>query len=125
MQISVSQIAAQIVAQATSLNSVRRKLFLEWLQAHSSRVGCVEQCQDEITAANQNEKSFESHWKKALMVWLESLSAAGALWEYRLILSELAWWRALDGQSLGVIMDMASEGSEHSSSSSDFSTILF
>jgi hypothetical protein len=85
MQLSIPQIAVQIVAQAASLNSVRRKLFLEWLQAHSSWVGCVGQNQAEITAANQNEKSFESHLKKALMVWLESLSAAGALREYRLV----------------------------------------
>jgi len=40
------------------------------------------------------------------MIWFESLPAAGILWEYRLVLSELAWWRALDGQLLGLIMDV-------------------
>jgi hypothetical protein len=125
MQLSVSQIATQIVAQATSLNSVRRKLFLEWLQAHSSRVGCVERSQFEMTAANQQEESFWNHMKSALMTWFESLPAAGVLWEYRLILSELAWWRALDGQSLGMIMDMRDEASAHSGPTPDFSRVLY
>jgi len=117
MQLSISQIAAQIVAQVTSLNSVRQKSFLEWLQAHSSQVGCVGRSaalsvpkvskdRVEITASNQNEDCFENHLKGALMIWFESLPAAGILWEYRLVLSELAWWRALDGQLLGLIMDV-------------------
>jgi len=116
MQLSVSQIAVQIVAQATSLDLVRRKLFLEWLKAHSSRVGClgrsaalsvpkVSKDRTEITVSNQNEDCFENHLKSALMIWLESLPAAGVLWEYRLVLSELAWWRTLDGQLLALIMD--------------------
>ena len=117
MPLSIPQIAAQIVTQATSLNPVRRKLFLEWLKAHSSRVGCggrsaalsvpkVSKDRAEITAANQKEDYFENHLKGALMIWFESLPAAGVLWEYRLVLSELAWWRTLDGESLGMIMHM-------------------
>lgn len=104
-QLSISQIAAQIVTQAASLNSVRQKLFLEWLQAHSSQVGCADRCQAEMTPANQHVESFWNRLKSALMIWFESLPTAGVLWEYRLILSELAWWRALDGESLGMIMD--------------------
>ena len=115
MKLSISQIAAQIVAQATSLESVRQKSFLDWLQAHSSRDGCVGRSaalsvpkaskdRAEITTSNQNEDCFENHLKGALMIWFESLPAAGVLWEYRLVLSELAWWRALDGESLGTIM---------------------
>ena len=38
------------------------------------------------------------------MIWFESLPAAGVLREYRLVLSELASWRALNGESLGMIM---------------------
>ena len=117
IQLSISQIAAQIVTQANSLNPVRRKLFLEWLKVHSSRVGCVGRSvalsvpkvskdRVEITASNQNEDCFENHLKSGLIIWFESLPAAGVLWEYRLILSELAWWRALDGQLLGMIMDV-------------------
>ena len=115
MPLTISQIAAQIVTQTNSLNPVRQKLFLEWLVAHSSRVGCggrsaalsvpkVSKDRTEITASNQNEDCFENHLKGALMIWFESLPAAGVLWEYRLVLSELAWWRALDGESLGMIM---------------------
>ena len=116
MELSISQIAAQIVAQVTSLESVRQKSFLDWLQAHSSRDGCVGRSaaqsvpkvskdRTEITASNQNEDCFENHLKRALMIWFESLPAAGVLREYRLVLSELAWWRALDGQLLVLIMD--------------------
>jgi len=116
MPLSISQIAAQIVSQANSLDPVRRKSFLEWLVAHSSRVGSggrsaalsvpkVSKDRAEITASNQNEDCFESHLKSALMIWFESLPAAGVLREYRLVLSELAWWRALDGQLLVLIMD--------------------
>ena len=105
MQLSISKIAAQIVAQATSLESVRQKSFLEWLQAHSSRVSYVDRCQAEMTFANQHVESFWNHLKSVMMIWFESLPTAGVLWEYRLILSELAWWRALDGQSLGMILD--------------------
>ena len=105
MELSISQIAAQIVAQVTSLESVRQKSFLEWLQAHSSQAGGVKQSRPEITTVTQNEESFEARLKKALIIWFEFLPAAGVLWEYRLILSELAWWRALDGQLLALIMD--------------------
>lgn len=106
MQVSVSQIATQIVAQAISLESSRKRLFLKWLQAHSSQAGGVKQSRPEITTVTQNEESFEARLKKALMIWFESLPTTGVLWEYRLILSELAWWRALDGESLGMIMHM-------------------
>jgi len=117
MPLSIPQIAAQIVAQANSLNPVRRKLFLEWLVAHSSRVGCgrrsaalrvpkVSKDRTEITASNQNEDCFENHLKGTLMIWFESLPAAGVLWEYRLVLSELAWWRTLDGQLLSIFVDL-------------------
>ena len=105
MQVSVSQIAAQIVAQAISLESSRKRLFLEWLQAHSSQAGGVKQSRPEITTVTQNEESFWNHLKSLLMIWFESLPTAGVFWEYRLILSELAWWRALDGESLGMIMN--------------------
>jgi hypothetical protein len=113
MRLLISQIAAQIVAQATSLNFVRKKSFLECLQAHSSRVGCVDRCLAEMTTANQHVESFWNHLKKALMIWFESLPAAGVLWEYRLVLSELAWWRALDGQLLDMNMEMTDEASAH------------
>ena len=117
MPLSISQIAAQIVSQTNSLDPVRRKSFLEWLVAHSSRVGCggrssalsvpkVSKDRAEITAANQKEDYFENHLKGALMIWFESLPAAGVLWEYRLVLSELAWWRALDGQLLSIFVDL-------------------
>jgi len=117
MELSISQIAAQIVAQATSLESVRQKSFLDWLQAHSSRDGCVGRSaaqsvpkvskdRAEITASNQNEDCFENHLKGALMIWFESLPVAGVLWEYRLVLSELAWWRTLDGELLSIFVDL-------------------
>ena len=117
MPLSIPQIAAQIVTQANSLNSVRQKLFLEWLRAHSSRVGSggrsaalsmqkVSKDRAEITASNQNEDCFEIYLKSALMIWFESLPAAGVLWEYRLVLSELAWWRTLDGELLSIFVDL-------------------
>ncbi len=125
MQLTVSQIAAQIAAQTTSLEAMKRRCFLEWLQAHSSGVGLLGQSRFDLTEADQDDEIFENHLKGALIIWLDSLPAGGVIWEYGLILHELAWWRALDEESLGLILNTTDRDSMDSSSSSDSSRILF
>jgi len=87
MQISVSQLMAYIITQVTSLESIRRVLFLNWLCAHS----------------NQKVFDEESDLKciqAALVDWFESLSERDVLREFYLIGGEVRWWRSLDDESL-------------------------
>ena len=90
MQISVSQIAAYIITQVTSLESTRRKLFLDWLCAHS----------------NQATKGSDlNRIQDSLVDWFESLSEADVLREYYLVTGEVRWWRDLEEGALAKMLD--------------------
>ena len=86
---SIAEMVAEIMARMPALDANRRQMLFRWLQAHHSG-GC-------ITEAN-----LSDHLNK----WFGKLPADGIDWEYRLILSEIAWWRDLDESSLAQFMAM-------------------
>jgi hypothetical protein len=90
MQISVSQIAAYIITQITSLESTRRKLFLNWLFAHSNQV---------------TNGSDLNRIQDSLVDWFESLSEADVLREYYLVTGEVRWWRNQEDETLAMMLD--------------------
>jgi hypothetical protein len=87
MQISVSQLTTYIITLVTSLEFIRRELFLNWLCAHSSQ---------EV----YDEESDLKHIQDALVKWFESLSERDVLQEFFLVTGEISWWRNLDDESL-------------------------
>jgi len=90
MQISVAQLADYIIIQAMSLESIRRKLFLAWLYAHSNQV-------------IHDEEFDPKYIQDALINWFESLPEVAVLREFYLVAGEIRWWRSLDDESLGNI----------------------
>jgi hypothetical protein len=86
---SIAQMVAEILARMPALDVNRRQMLLCWLQAHHSSA-----C---ITEANVSDD---------LNKWFGKLPAEGIDWEYHLILSEIAWWRDLDEDSLAQFMAM-------------------
>ena len=108
MQVLIEQMVSNISSQAARLDEIRLQKFLEWLKSHSSKVKTVEQVHVEV--AVRGEESIDDRLKNGLKGWLESLPTPGLLWEYRLLLNELAWWHDLDPRTLARIL--RSEGSE-------------
>lgn len=86
----IEQMVTDISGQARRLDPLRLGLFLAWLGAHSARV----------KTARLPQGGVEEGLKPALRSWFESLSMQGMLWEYRLVLDEIAWWRDLDTRRL-------------------------
>jgi hypothetical protein len=108
MQILIEQMVSDISSQAVRLDEVRLQKFLEWLQSHSSKVKTEEQVHIEV--AVHAEGSMDDRLKNVLIGWLESLPMPGLLWEYHLLLNEIAWWRDLDPRTLARIL--RSEGND-------------
>lgn len=95
-QLTVPEMVEEIQARYETLDPCRRYMFIEWLQAHNSRVK---------TAVSVYE---------GLESWFESMHCDNRRWEYRLIMCEIDWWNNLDEQSLTKIMfaDLAKSGEQ-------------
>lgn len=100
LEILIEQMVLEISTQAFQLDDDRLPLFLNWLIAHSGVVRNAIQL--EIAALKRADA--QKQCKSALQSWLGSLPAQGLLWEYRVILDEIAWWRDLDRSRLLMIM---------------------
>ena len=72
-----------IVSQFNLLDGRRQFMFREWLFNHSCTLNRAQALQS------------------GLIAWLEAMPNENAQWEYRLILDEIEWWRALDERALG------------------------
>lgn len=110
LNILVEQMAADISSQALHLDDVRLKPFLEWLIAHSSKVKAANEPEAQslhpfqMDIASIREGNPEERLKIGLRTWLETLPLKGMLWEYRLVLDEIAWWRDLPLTTLSRLM---------------------
>ena len=72
-----------IFSQFKLLDGRRQFMFREWLFNHSCTLNRAQALQS------------------GLIAWLEAMPNENAQWEYRLILDEIEWWRALDERALG------------------------
>ncbi len=90
LDVLVRQMATDIYDHTLRLEDVRLRLFLKWLTAHTGRI--------------QVRPVAGEEFKSALLTWLSCLTVQGALWEYHLILDEIAWWRDLDSYRLKMIL---------------------
>ena len=88
MQEFIEQIVKEIVSGTGELDAVRRSMFLIWLGDHASQVRCA------------GEEGYADCLAEKLFTWLGTLSVAGVLWEYRLVLSEIEWWSGLEQVAL-------------------------
>ena len=88
LQILIQQMAADITKQACVLEQVRLQRFMEWLVSHSSKVRGTGEPLTWMSSREQMELKLNA--------WFQSLPASGLLWEYRLILEEIIWWRDVD-----------------------------
>ena len=84
MQEFIEQIVHEIVSGAGELDPVRRRMFLIWLESHTSQVRCAGDDGDVDCLAEK------------LAPWLGAMSVAGVLWEYRLVVGEIEWWSELE-----------------------------
>jgi hypothetical protein len=94
IQILIGQMASDIASQAFQLESTRLRLFLEWLVSHSSWV--------KVDGVSQIETNDRNQLETNLKTWFQSLPVNGLLFEYRLLLEELVWWRAQDPASFAL-----------------------
>lgn len=102
MQSLIEQMVSDIYSQAVQLDDFRLRLFLNWLNAHNSQVGTIvdpdgqdgKQPQREIEGLRVD--TMSDSLKNGLRSWFETLPMQGLLWEYHLILNEIAWWRDLE-----------------------------
>ncbi|GER78873.1 MAG: hypothetical protein HRF47_08865 [Chloroflexota bacterium] len=110
LNILIEQMAADISSQALRLDNVRLRLFLEWLNAHSSKVKAANEPEAQSLQPFQMDIAFiregkmEEELTAGLRTWFESLPMKGMLGEYHLILDEIAWWRDLDSRRLTMIL---------------------
>lgn len=110
MQILIDQMVSDISSQAVRLDDLRLHLFLNWLNAHSSKVKTItgsdgqagEQVQVDVEILLEGR--LDESFKNGLRAWFESLPMPGLLWEYHLILDEITWWRDLDPRRLIMIL---------------------
>ncbi len=106
MHILIEQMTSDISGQAIRLDDLRLRLFLNWLNAHSSKVNSIAGSDGQAGKRMefQSEGRIDECLKNGLRTWFESLPMQGLLWEYHLILNEIAWWRDLDPRRLIRIM---------------------
>jgi hypothetical protein len=84
MQEFIEQILKVIVSGAGELDPVRRRMFLIWLESHTSQVRCT------------GDDGYAKCLAEKLPPWLGAMSVAGILWEYRLVMGEIEWWSGLE-----------------------------
>ncbi|MCL4528184.1 MAG: hypothetical protein M1282_02080 [Chloroflexi bacterium] len=101
LKVLVEPMVMDISSQALHLDDLRLRLFLNWLMAHSGKMKAVIQ----PNVAEFQTSDMEEQFKLALRTWLEPMPVQGMLWEYRLILDEIAWWRDLDPGRLCMMAD--------------------
>ena len=101
MKVLIEQMVSDISTQTFQLDDFRLRLFLNWLTAHSSKVKATARLVIDQLRGRDIEKRFNSDLK----AWLESLPTEGMLWEYRIIMDEIAWWRNLDPQRMKMIVE--------------------
>lgn len=99
-KILIEQMVLDISRQAFQLDDLCLPLFLNWLTTHNGKAR--DAIQMDIAAIRRADA--EEQFKLALKAWLGSLPAQGLLWEYRLLLDEVAWWRDLDPHRLLMIL---------------------
>src|SRR5690606_22653635 len=81
-QRTAAEMVERIQARYETLDPVRRYMFIEWLQTHSSRVrGAASLCE-------------------GLTDWFGDMRRENLGWEFRLIMGEIEWWSGLDEHSL-------------------------
>ncbi len=106
----IDQMAVDISSQAVRLDDLRLPRFLAWLGAHCSKVKLAADANESIgkqvplDVAMDQEANIEEHLKLNLKTWFESLPLRGLLWEYRLIMDEVVWWRDLDPHRFNMIL---------------------
>ena len=104
LNVLIEQMTADMATQAMDLEDVRLKMFLEWLNAHSSKVKVAIAPEAQTLHLDQADVASIRGLKAGLQTWFESLPMQGMLWEYHLILDEIAWWRDLDAHRLSMIL---------------------
>ncbi len=110
LNVLIEQMAADISSRALRLDDVRLKLFMEWLNAHSSEVKVATESKaqlfqlGQVDVASIREEQMKERFKAGLQTWFESLPMQRMLWEYHLFLDEIAWWRDLDARRLAMIL---------------------
>lgn len=97
----IDQMASYVCFQAGRLDEFRLEMFLHWLKSHSSAVRNAEWAGVETEAQCT---PSACRLKDILKFWFEALPLSGLIWEYRLILAEIRWWRNLDEPRLVKIM---------------------
>lgn len=101
LKVLIEQMVIDISGQTFQLDDLRLRLFITWLTAHSGKVKAVIQ----LNVVEFQRSEMEQRFKLALRTWFEPLPVQGMLWEYRLILDEIAWWRDLDPGRLVLMTD--------------------
>lgn len=100
LEILIEQMVLALSMHAFQLDDICLPLFLNWLTAHCGNLRDAIQ----MDIATFRRADAEEQFKSALKAWLDSLPAQGMLWEYRLTLNEIAWWRDLDPHRLLMIL---------------------
>ncbi|MBV6392008.1 MAG: hypothetical protein KPEEDBHJ_01225 [Anaerolineales bacterium] len=100
MNVLIEQMVAEISMQAFQLEDLRLRLFLNWLMDHSS------QMKISLGGVNTGFRSMDRQacFQAALKTWFGSLPSQGLLWEYRIVIDEIGWWRDLDSLRLKMIV---------------------
>ena len=88
MQDFIQQVVKEVVAGVRDLDPVRRRMFLVWLGNHASQLSGHEEGTELECLAEE------------LGAWFDTMSLVSILWEYRLLMSEIEWWRVLEGAVL-------------------------
>ena len=104
LNVLIEQMAVDISTQATRLDNLRLRLFLNWFLAHNNEMREVTEATIQMDIAILREANLEGRFQSALKTWLASLTIQGLLWEYHLIMDEIAWWRDLDSRRLNMIL---------------------
>jgi hypothetical protein len=84
--LAVDEMVDFISTQIDALEPLHRYMFIEWLCAHSSQLQCI------------------LNLRAGLHNWFDAMSAECAVWEYRLITTEINWWRDQDDKTLDRLM---------------------
>lgn len=88
----LDEMVAEISRQALQLDEIRLSMFLQWLQNHSPGIRIQSPCHSQPTYPSNIRHDLETNIRQ----WLDAFPLSGQLWEYHLVLTEIAWWGDLD-----------------------------
>ena len=96
LNVLIEQMVSEIWVWVYQLDDPRLEMFLDWLTMHSVEMKRTFGNFLDMDHVVLRGVVIEGQFRLALKGWLQSIPVQGLLWEYKTVITEIAWWHDLD-----------------------------